>query len=243
MRTDNPEKFAYRSLDELKRDITARGLNIPVMDDVASAVPLFKRPIDVDGVTVPNRFCVHPLEGCDGDGEGTPSDLTFRRYARFAAGGSGMLWVEATAITPEGRANPRQIMITEKNKDSFKRLLETIYEHARDENGNPIRPYTILQLTHSGRYSKPGSKPAPIIFHHSPILDPTHKLPPDYPLVTDEYLDELQVLGGSYFAGLFHVKLPLAMPSFFSGLKIAATYSFVGAVIAGWVGGDRKSVV
>jgi len=55
--------------------------------------------------------------------------------------------------------------------------------------------------------------------------------------IRQEYLDELKVMGGSYFAGLCYVKLPLGMPTFFSGLKIAATYSFVGAVIAGWVGG------
>jgi len=55
--------------------------------------------------------------------------------------------------------------------------------------------------------------------------------------IRQDYLDELQVMGGSYCAGLYFVKLPLSMPSFFSGLKIAATYSFVGAVIAGWVGG------
>jgi len=52
-----------------------------------------------------------------------------------------------------------------------------------------------------------------------------------------EYLEELQMMGGSHWAGLVRVKLPLAAPGFFSGLKIAATYSFVGAVIAGWVGG------
>ena len=55
--------------------------------------------------------------------------------------------------------------------------------------------------------------------------------------IRQEYLDELKVMGGSYFAGLFFVKLPLSMPTFFAGLKIAVTYSFVGAVIAGWVGG------
>jgi len=55
--------------------------------------------------------------------------------------------------------------------------------------------------------------------------------------IRQEYLDELQVMGGSYFSGLYFVKLPLGMPTFFSGLKIAVTYSFVGAVIAGWVGG------
>jgi len=55
--------------------------------------------------------------------------------------------------------------------------------------------------------------------------------------IRQEYTDELKVLGGSYIAGLRYVKLPLAMPGFFSGLKISTAYAVVGAVIAGWVGG------
>jgi ABC-type nitrate/sulfonate/bicarbonate transport system permease component len=54
-----------------------------------------------------------------------------------------------------------------------------------------------------------------------------------------EYTDELKVMGGSYFEGLWHVKLPLSLPGFFSAIKIAATYSFVGAVIAEWIGGTK----
>ena len=50
----------------------------------------------------------------------------------------------------------------------------------------------IVQLTHSGRYSRPGRAPAPIIAHHSPYLDPIHKLPPDYPLITDDELERLE---------------------------------------------------
>ena len=50
----------------------------------------------------------------------------------------------------------------------------------------------VLQLTHSGRYSKPTGVPKPLIAHRSPILDPIHRLAPDYPVVSDEYLDRLQ---------------------------------------------------
>lgn len=52
-----------------------------------------------------------------------------------------------------------------------------------------------------------------------------------------EYLDELSVMGGKYIDGLLSVKIPLGLPGFFSGLKIAATYSIVGAVVAEWIGG------
>jgi ABC-type nitrate/sulfonate/bicarbonate transport system permease component len=34
------------------------------------------------------------------------------------------------------------------------------------------------------------------------------------------------------------IKLPQGLPAFFSGLKIAASYSIIGAVISEWLGGD-----
>jgi ABC-type nitrate/sulfonate/bicarbonate transport system permease component len=36
-----------------------------------------------------------------------------------------------------------------------------------------------------------------------------------------------------------YVKFPSALSSFFSGLRIAATYSIMGAVVGEWLGGEK----
>jgi len=182
-------KYTFKTIEDLKADISALAPSIPFADPVDFS--LFKKPLVVEGFTIPNRLCAHPMEGCDGTGDGRPDELTVRKYKRLAAGGSGLIWVEATAVVPEGRANPRQLWIHKNNLDSFKQLADDIRSHARDWNGNPIRPLVLLQLTHSGRYSKPDGKAKPAIAYHSPILDPSHKRDADSPLVTDEYIDDL----------------------------------------------------
>lgn len=48
----------------------------------------------------------------------------------------------------------------------------------------------------------------------------------------------LSAMGANRWQIMRHIKLPVAMPSFFAGLKIAVAYSFVGAVIAEWLGGN-----
>lgn len=45
-------------------------------------------------------------------------------------------------------------------------------------------------------------------------------------------------MNASYLRVLFDVKLPYALESFFSGLKISASYAIVGAVISEWLGGE-----
>ena len=44
----------------------------------------------------------------------------------------------------------------------LREMLEHSLELAREANGSDFRPLTVLQLTFSGRYSKPDGKPAPI---------------------------------------------------------------------------------
>lgn len=47
----------------------------------------------------------------------------------------------------------------------------------------------------------------------------------------------IKAMGGSNFQAFRYVKLPNAVNSFFSGLKIALSYSVVGTVISEWLGG------
>ena len=55
--------------------------------------------------------------------------------------------------------------------------------------------------------------------------------------VDRELIDLLRSMGSNKLQIYKFVKIPSAMPGFFSGLKIAATYSIMGATIGEWVGG------
>lgn len=57
--------------------------------------------------------------------------------------------------------------------------------------------------------------------------------------VDQDEIDLLSSMGASSFQIFQLVKLPSAMIGFFSGLKVAATYSFMGAVISEWMGGVK----
>lgn len=48
----------------------------------------------------------------------------------------------------------------------------------------------------------------------------------------------LQSMGAKKWQIYQYIKLPQGLPAFFSGLKIASSYSIIGAVISEWLGGD-----
>ena len=129
------------------------------------------------------------MEGCDGTADGSPDELTVRRYDRFAKGGAGMIWFEATAVMKEARANPRQLYIHESNLDDFKREVERIKETSLQENG--YEPVVIMQATHSGRYSKPEGRPAPLIAYNNPIFEKENPISPER-IVSDGYIDTVK---------------------------------------------------
>ena len=179
------EKFAYHSLEDVKKKIKELNVDLPISENV----DLLKEEVKIGSYSVPNRLAIQPMEGCDGLTDGTPAELTFRRYDRFAGSGAGLIWSEAVAVVPEGRANPRQLMLTEENLDSFQRMIDRIKEKSTKLFG--FTPVLIMQETHSGRYSKPYGKGASMIAYHHPVLEKDRPLP-DEAIVTDDYLKSLE---------------------------------------------------
>ncbi|MFA7149277.1 MAG: ABC transporter permease, partial [Syntrophomonadaceae bacterium] len=57
--------------------------------------------------------------------------------------------------------------------------------------------------------------------------------------VDSDQISLFRSMGASPLKTFTMVKLPAAMPAFFSGIRIAATYSIMAAVIAEWLGSNR----
>ena len=92
-------------------------ISASTMRSLPPAESPFRQPF-VDGpVRVGNRFCVLPMEGWDGTTVGEPSDLTRRRWQRFGASGAKLIWGgEAVAVRHDGRANPNQLLMSERHR-------------------------------------------------------------------------------------------------------------------------------
>ena len=178
------KKFNIKTLPDLVQLAGDLGLNIPVSEDL----DILFSGITIEGREIPNRMVVQPMEGFDSRSNGAPGELTHRRYERYARGGSGMIWFEATSVMEEGRSNPGQLMLSGDTVEDFKRLVDNTRKYAREANGPNFNPFLVMQLTHSGRYSKPEGVPTGKYFTDNPFLDPLKKCSDRY---TDDELEEI----------------------------------------------------
>ncbi len=174
----------YTKSEDFLEQNAALGLDLPYTEQTA----VLGKPLRVGTKQIPNRLACQAMEGCDGTAGGSPDVMTRRRYERFAKGGAGLIWFEATAVMEEGRANPRQLWIRRENLDDFKRQVQSIKETGLKTNG--YEPIVVMQATHSGRYSKPHGVPAPMIAYNNPIFEKDQPLPASC-IVTDAYLDRV----------------------------------------------------
>jgi 2,4-dienoyl-CoA reductase-like NADH-dependent reductase (Old Yellow Enzyme family) len=93
-------------------------------------------------VQLRNRIAVAPM--CQYSSEdGFPNDWHFVHLGSRAAGGAGLVVVEATAVSPEGRISPADSGIyTDSHIESFSKLATVIKQH---------RSVPGIQLAHAGR--------------------------------------------------------------------------------------------
>ena len=175
----------------------------------------FKEEIEIGKIKFANRICINPMEGSDGNLDGTPSALTKRRYERFSKGGASLIWFEAIAICEYARASKYQLYLSENNKQYFKLLIDDIKKNSPVLTGVKV----IAQLTHSGRFSRPYGFAQPLIGCHDPFLDEKYKISPDAEIVTDNYLDSLPIH--------FERSVKIAKEIGFDGVDIKACHRYL----------------
>jgi 2,4-dienoyl-CoA reductase (NADPH2) len=201
------ERFRFKTKEDLIRKAKTLGFDLPFSDEISY---LFN-PFHLEGLTVPNRFAIQPMEGYDSENDGSPSELSERRYLRYASGGSSLIWFEAVSVNWNGRSNPHQLWIHDKNRDSFGRLCDKVRKTAAKQG---IDPFLVLQLTHSGRYSKPEGIAKPQVAAQNPLLD---KIPPS--VLTDDDLKRI--------LDQFIVAAKLANKSGFNAIDLKACHGYL----------------
>ena len=222
----------------LRDRLAELGLDLPVDDEVVPAPdgPL-ARPLAVAlapgrEVEVGNRFAVLPMEGWDATTDGRPTDLVRRRWRRFGASGAKLVWGgEAVAVQPSGRANPNQLCIGPTSTDDLAGLRSELVTAHEAAHGRSDDLLVGLQLTHSGRWSRPEGASAPRIARRHPVLDARVGVPAgsagDPALLTD---DELDALADAYVAAA-----EVAAAAGFGFVDVKACHGYLlHEVLSGW---------
>ncbi|QWB27419.1 MULTISPECIES: NADH:flavin oxidoreductase/NADH oxidase [Streptomyces] len=104
-------------------------------------------PWTLRDVTIPNRVWMAPMcqysAAPEGPEAGAPTDWHFAHYAARAAGGTGLIIVEATAVSPEGRISPYDLGIwNDTQVEAFRRITRFLAAQGT---------VPAIQLAHAGR--------------------------------------------------------------------------------------------
>ncbi|MFD8419377.1 NADH:flavin oxidoreductase/NADH oxidase [Streptomyces sp. NPDC059466] len=104
-------------------------------------------PITLRDLTIPNRVWMPPMcqysAAPEGASTGAPNDWHFAHYAARATGGTGLIVVEATAVSLEGRITPYDLGIwNDTQVEAFRRVTGFL-------RGQGTVPG--IQLAHAGR--------------------------------------------------------------------------------------------
>ena len=105
--------------------------------------PKLFTPIELGGITLPNRIVVSPMCQYSAD-DGSMTDWHLQHLGTFACSGAGLFVVEATGVTPEGRITHGCTgLYSDRNEAAMKRAVD-LY---RGITRHPIG----IQIGHAGR--------------------------------------------------------------------------------------------
>lgn len=104
-------------------------------------------PLTLRSLTIPNRIWMAPMcqysADATGPATGAPNDWHFQHLAARAAGGTGLVITEATAVSPVGRISPYDLGIwNDAQVEAFRRITDFVTA----QGGVPG-----IQLAHAGR--------------------------------------------------------------------------------------------
>ncbi|WP_267243343.1 NADH:flavin oxidoreductase/NADH oxidase [Streptomyces sp. PR69] len=109
-------------------------------------------PYALRSLTVPNRVWMAPMcqysAAMSGSDTGVANDWHFAHYAARATGGAGLILLEATAVSPEGRISPGDLGIW---NDTQVATLRRITRFLKGQGAVPG-----IQLAHAGRKASTG---------------------------------------------------------------------------------------
>jgi 2,4-dienoyl-CoA reductase-like NADH-dependent reductase (Old Yellow Enzyme family) len=105
--------------------------------------PLLFSPITLGSVTLPNRIMISPM--CQYSGhDGNANDWHMAHLGSLALSGAGLLFVEATSVSPAGRITAGCLgLYTDDNQRALKRVVDMV---------RAVSPVKLaIQLGHAGR--------------------------------------------------------------------------------------------
>jgi len=107
-----------------------------------AAPPMFA-PFRLRGMTLANRVVVSPMAQYSAV-DGVPNDWHLVHYGARAQGGAGLVFIEMTCVSPEGRITPGCTGLwNREQQQAFRRISDFVHQHTHAR--------LCMQLGHAGR--------------------------------------------------------------------------------------------
>jgi 2,4-dienoyl-CoA reductase-like NADH-dependent reductase (Old Yellow Enzyme family) len=143
-----------RNKDRKSRKVKAGKTGDSLSRASADAVeaPSLLSPLTLRGVTTRNRIWMPPMDMYSAfDRDGRPTRFHYQHYVSRAMGGFGMVIVESTAVSPEGRISPCDVGLWDDGQiDAWRWIVDDV------KNAGAV---AAVQLNHAGRKASTGCVP------------------------------------------------------------------------------------